>query len=106
MIGKNIGNKMKVNYGLGVMMDVYFSDEAIYSPRLKFFYNYLTVFGLGINLNDYFLPGFKDTRLCPEVNFTLFGRATLSVGYGILLRDSSIDDIGRFKLGLSLNLID
>jgi len=104
VLGKNIGNKMTSNYFTGLYVDVLFVDQPIVAPRLKITLNYLGFFGANLCFANYYRDGLNDFRISPEINFSLFGRASVFVGYNVRVSKHKFSEIGDYKLGLNINL--
>lgn len=106
IVGNNIGNKKESNYSMGIYTDVFLLDAPIIGPRLKMTYNYVGIFGLSLNLSNYFRSGINDFRVAVDLNFTNHGIMTFFIGYGMQFSEKSFDEIGHFRLGFNLALVN
>lgn len=106
LIGKNIGQKSKPNYAIGIYADAILVNSPIVGPRAKLSYNYLGIFGLNLNFSNYFRNGLNDFRITPEVNFTLFGVGSIFAGYSLKVSKDNFSEINEFRLGLNLGLVN
>jgi hypothetical protein len=106
IVGNNIGNKKESNYSMGIYTDVFLLDAPIIGPRLKMTYNYVGIFGVSLNLSNYFRNGINDFRVTADLNFTNHGIMTFFIGYGMQFSEKSLDEIGHFRLGFNLALVN
>jgi len=106
IVGNNIGNKKESNYSMGIYTDVFLLDAPIIGPRLKMTYNYVGIFGVSLNLSNYFRTGINDFRVAVDLNFTNHGIMTFFIGYGMQFSEKSFDEIGHFRLGFNLALVN
>jgi len=109
LVGKNIGNKKKSNYAIGLYTDVFFINAPIIGPRIKMTINGKGVFGVsGVSLNfcNYFRNGINDFRVAADLNFTAYGIMTFFIGYGFQLSEKHFDEISQIRIGLNLNLVN
>jgi hypothetical protein len=106
IVGNNIGNKKESNYSMGIYTDVFLLDAPIIGPRLKMTYNYVGIFGVSLNLSNYFRSGINDFRVAVDLNFTNHGIMTFFIGYGMQFSEKSFDEIGQFRLGINLALVN
>lgn len=105
ILGKHLGHKIKPNYSCGLYADVVLADSVILGPRFKMTYNYLSVFGVGLNFSNHYRSGRNDFRITPEVNFSLFGIANLFVGYSFNVSQFEFNEFSEFRVGLSFHVI-
>ena len=106
IIGGNIGNDSKPNYAAGIYTDVFFLDKPIVGPRVKFTYNYVGIFGVSLNVSDYFRNSMHDVRVGLDLNFSVYGFMTFFVGYSMKFSENSFDEITKFRVGLNLSLVN
>ena len=106
IVGNNIGNRKESNYSMGIYTDVFLLDAPIIGPRLKMTYNYVGIFGVSLNLSNYFRSGINDFRVAVDLNFTNHGIMTFFIGYGMQFSEKSFDEIGQFRLGINLALVN
>ena len=106
IVGNNIGNRKESNYSMGIYTDVFLLDAPIIGPRLKMTYNYVGIFGVSLNLSNYFRTGINDFRVAVDLNFTNHGIMTFFIGYGMQFSEKSFDEIGQFRLGINLALVN
>jgi hypothetical protein len=106
IVGNNIGNRKESNYSMGIYTDVFLLDAPIIGPRLKMTYNYVGIFGLSLNLSNYFRSGINDFRVAVDLNFTNHGIMTFFIGYGMQFSENSFNEIGQFRLGINLALVN
>jgi hypothetical protein len=106
IVGNNIGNRKESNYSMGIYTDVFLLDAPIIGPRLKMTYNYVGIFGVSLNLSNYFRTGINDFRVAVDLNFTNHGIMTFFIGYGMQFSEKAFSEIGQFRLGLNLALVN
>ena len=109
IVGYGLGNKKKANFAMGIYTDVFFVTEPIIGPRVKLTLNNKGVFGVsGISLNfsNYYRNGINDFRVTADLNISSHGIATFFVGYGLRLSEKHFSEIGQFRLGLNLSLVN
>jgi hypothetical protein len=106
IVGNNIGNRKESNYSMGIYTDVFLLDAPIIGPRLKMTYNYVGIFGVSLNLSNSFKTGINDFRVPVDLNFTNHGIMTFFFGYGMQFSEKSFDEIGQFRLGINLALVN
>jgi hypothetical protein len=106
IIGNNYGDKNKANYFVGIYTDLYFTKSPIFGPRLKINYNYLGIFGVNLNFSNLYREGVNDFRITPEVNFSVFGHMNLFIGYSFNVSKNNFSEVDKYKLGISLNLVN
>lgn len=104
VIGQNIGNRHTPNFIAGVYCDVVFVDQPIVAPRLKITINHLVFFGFNCSFANYYRNGLNDFRITPEINFSLYGKASVFIGYNIAASKYSFAEIGEYKVGVNINL--
>ncbi|MBP5983562.1 MAG: hypothetical protein KA734_07560 [Fluviicola sp.] len=105
IIGNNLGNKTKPNYSCGIYTDIILADSIIFGPRLKLNWNYLSIFGLGVNFHNNYRSGKNDFRITPEINFSVYGLANVFLGYSFNVSKSKFSDLSAFRIGININII-
>jgi hypothetical protein len=105
LIGKNLGNKTKANYSMGIYTDVIMGDSPIISPRVKFILNHSGILGMGVNFANNYRSGENDFRITPEVNFSLFGIVNLYIGYSFNVNSNAFKDLSEYRIGVNINFI-
>jgi hypothetical protein len=109
IVGYGIGNKKKANFAMGIYTDIFFVTEPIIGPRVKVSLNNKGVFGVsGISLNfsNYYRNGINDFRVTADLNISSHGIATFFVGYSMRFSQKHFSEIGQFRLGLNLSLVN
>jgi len=105
IVGRNFGDKFKPNYAAGIYVDLIFLEEPIVGQRLKLNLNYIGIFGFNVNFAVYNREGIQDFRLTPEVNFSLYGKANLFLGYNLSVSKVEFDEIAPYRIGVNINIM-
>lgn len=106
IVGNNIGNKKESNYSMGIYTDVFLLNAPIIGPRVKMTYNFVGIFGISLNVSDYYRNEINDFRVSTDLNFTYHGIMTFYIGYGMRFSKKYFNEIGEFRLGLNLALVN
>ena len=105
IIGGNFGHKLKPNYSCGIYTDIILADSIIFGPRVKLNWNYLNVFGIGVNFHNNYRSGQNDFRITPEINVSFYGLANVFAGYSFNVGKTKFSDLSEFRIGVNINIL-